>query len=103
MDAAKIQWCLFREIYFLSVCCARDYAECWEYSRKQNINNKKYKTKQMKSLTSRAYIPVGRGKSEINRCIISNSGQTCKDHQNESRELREMRGREDRPLWGSDI
>lgn len=57
----------------------------------------------MKSLISRAYIPVGRGKSAINRCIISSSGQTCKDHPNEGRELREMRGREDRPLWGSDI
>jgi len=41
MDAAKIRWCLFPEIYFLSVCCARDYAECWEYSRKQNINKTK--------------------------------------------------------------
>lgn len=57
----------------------------------------------MKSLTSGAYVPLGRGKSEINRCIISSSGQTCKDHRNESRALRAMCGREDRPLWGSDI
>ena len=70
---------------------------------KFNITFKSKKAKQMKSLTSRAYIPVGRGKSEINRCIISSSGQTCKDHRNESREFREMHGREDMPLWGSDI
>lgn len=57
----------------------------------------------MKSLTSGDYIPVGRGKSEINSCIISSSGQTYKYHRNESRALKAICGREDRPLWGSDI